>query len=419
VAPQSAPATGESVKTLLWALWLAVLAAAIAIGLQVTQGSVVALAPPWRIDLSLNFFLLLLALALWFTYRVGRWTQRLSDFPERVRAYRERRSELGALRGLREALKALFEGRFARAERAAQQAQSVAPVAALAALLAARAAHRMQEYQRREQWLERAEADSELTTARLVLSAEMWSEQRDDARALQVIERLHASGARHIHAMRIALVAHLQSNHWQEALRIVRALDKHRGLPAPASAAYKMIAYRGLLRESAQDAQELTRTWNAIPTSDRQAPDLALEAAHCFNGLGRGEDAARALEQSLRVNWSERLLEEYGRCVGLNVGAAISQAETWIQQHGRSAAALRCLGRICLRAQLWGKAHAYLEESQRMEGDADTYLALAELAEAVGDEQRASQSYREAALAFAARTAPAARSRRIRREPTL
>ena len=420
-ALQSAPATDETVKTLLWALWLAIVAAVIAISLHATQGYVVALAPPWRIDFSINFFLLLLVLALWLTYRLGRLTQRASDFPERVRAYRERRSELGALRGLREALKALFEGRFARAERAAQRAQSVAPVAALAALVAARAAHRMQEYERREQWLERAETDPELATARLVLSAEMWSEQRDDARALQVIEQLHGAGARHIHAMRIALVAHLQSNHWQEALRILRALDKHRGLAPPASAAYKVLAYRGLLRESADDAQVLARTWNAVPAHDRQSSDLALEAAHCFNRLGRSEDAARALEQSLRENWSERLLEEYSQCAGLNVGNAIVQVEAWIQLHGRSATALRCLGRICLRAQLWGKARAYLEESQRMEGNPDTYLALAELAEAVGDAERASQCYREAALGFAARVAEPARtrSRWFRREPTL
>jgi len=408
-------------KTLLWALWLAVIAAAIAIGLQANQGTVVALAPPWRIDFSLNFFLLLLLLALWLTYRFGRLAQRLRDFPERVRAYRERRSELGALRGLREALKALFEGRFARAERAAQRAQAVPPVAALAALVAARAAHRMQEYERREQWLERAEADPELATARLVLSAEMWSEQRDNVRALQVIEQLHGTGARHIHAMRIALIAHLQSGHWDEAIRIVRALDKHRGLAAPASTAYKVLAYRGLLRENADNPHALARVWGTVPGVDRLSADLALEAAVCFNKLGRGEDAARALEHSLREQWSERLVEEYGRCAERNVGVAIAQVEQWIERHGRSAAALRCLGRICLRAQLWGKARSYLEESQRLEANPDTALALAELAEAVGDAERAAQCFREAALGFAAQIAAPVRSRSrwFRREPSL
>jgi HemY protein len=408
-------------KTLLWALWLALVAAAIAIGLQHNQGSVVAFAPPWRVDFSLNFFVLVLIAAFWLVFRIGRLVQRLRDFPERVRAYRERRSELSALRGLREALKALFEGRFARAERAAQRAQSVPPVAALAALVGARAAHRMQEYQRREQWLERAEPDAELAMARLVLSAEMWSEQRDNARALQVIEQLHETGARHIHAMRIALVAHLQSNHWDEAVRIVRALDKHRGLPAPASLAYRVLAYRGLLRENAADFPMLMRTWNAIPASDREAPELALEAAVCFNRLGHGAEAARVLEASLNAQWTERLLEEYALCAEINVAAAIAQLESWMLQHGRTAAALRCLGRICLRARLWGKARLYLEESQRLEANADTALALGELAEAVGDAPAAAQCFREAALGLAQRNARPllARPRWFRREPSL
>jgi HemY protein len=408
-------------KTLLWACVLAILAAAIAVGLQASQGTIVALAPPWRMDFSLNFFLLVLLFALWIAYRTGRISQRLHDFPERVRAYRERRSEISALRGLREALKALFEGRFARSERAAQRAQAVAPVAGLAALVAARAAHRMQEYKRREQWLERAEADPELSTARLVLSAEMWSEQRANARALQVIEQLHGAGARHIHAMRIELVAHLQSNHWHEAIRIVRALDKHRGLPAPASSAYKVIAYRGLLRDNSDDAQALERIWNAVPASDRVSPELALEAADCFQRLGRGEDAARALQAALDENWSERLLEEYGRCAGTNVGAALNQVERWMQEHGRTAAALRALGRICLRARLWGKARAYLEESQRIEPNPDTALALAELSEAVGDAGEAAQWFRDAALGLSARSPSPdhARNRWFRREPSL
>jgi HemY protein len=409
-------------KTLLWALTLAVVAAAIAIGLQASQGSVVALAPPFRVDISLNFFLLLLVISLWLVYRLGRLIQRLKDFPERVRTYRERRSEMGAQRGLREALRALFEGRFARAERAAERAQAVPAVAALAALIGARAAHRMQEYQRREQWLERAEPDPELTTARLVLSAEMWSEQRDNARALQVIEQLHETGARHIHAMRIALVAHLQSNHWHEAIRIVRALDKHRGLAAPASRAYKVMAYRGLLRDCADDPRALERIWNSVPAADRAAPELALEAAQCLGRLGRHETAQRALAHALEEGWNERLLEEFGLWADANVTAALGQVEAWMQARGRNAAALRCMGRICLRARLWGKARAYLEESQRLEPNADTLLAMAELAELSGDATQAAQHYRDAAIGLAARNAgppPPLTPRWFRREPSL
>jgi HemY protein len=279
----------------------------------------------------------------------------------------------------------------------------------------------MQEYERREAWLERAERDPELAMARLVLGAEMWAEQRENARALNMIEQLHGTGARHIHGMRIALVAHLQSGHWHDALRIVRALDKHRGLPELASTAFKVIAYRGLLRENTEDLVAFERIWSTVPSADRTVPELALEAARCFNRLGRGEAAAQVLEHSLQQNWNERLLDEYARCADMPVSAALAQVEKWMQQHGRSAAALRCLGRICLRAQLWGKAQSYLEDSRRLEDDPDTSLALAELAEALGDEALAARWYKNAAMGLTRRAAESAvaRPRGFRREPSI
>jgi HemY protein len=279
----------------------------------------------------------------------------------------------------------------------------------------------MQEFERRERWLERAEKDTELAMARLVLSAEMWAEQRESGRALQVIEKLHADGARHIHGMRIALGAHLQSGHWEDALRIVRALDKHKGLPAPASEAYKVLAYRGLLHERGEDADALERTWNSIPAADRALPELALEAARCFNRLGRAASAAQILEQALQQNWNERLLAEYARCAELPATGALLRLERWMQTHGRSAAALCCAGRICLRAQLWGKARSYLEESRRVQDNPETSLAMAELAQSLGDEALAADCFRDAAIGLAQRQADAGagRPRGLRREPSI
>jgi len=409
-------------KALLWMLALAAIAAAVAYLLQENRGSVVALVPPWRIDVSANFFLLSFALLLWVSFRAGRFVQRVRDFPERVRAYRERRSELSAHRGLREALKALFEGRFARAERAAQRAQSVAPIASLAALVGARAAHRMQEYERRDEWLERAEHDAELATARLVLGAEMATEQRDNVGALRAISQLHGAGARHIHAMRIALIAHLQSGHWAEALRMVRTLDKHRGLPAAAALAYRVVACRGLLREAGPDGTSLLRAWRETPAEDRILGEVALDAARRLAAAGLYSEAGRALEESLAQQWEERLVEEYGVCDAAVARDRILRAEAWLRERPGDATLLRTLGRLCLAQRLWGKARSLLEESQRRLPSPETELALARLAEETGEEPVAARHYRSASLALQARQEEVLRraaERSFRREPTI
>lgn len=408
-------------KALLWMLALAALAAVLATFLQSNEGSVVALAPPWRIDLSLNLFLLLCAFALWLAFRAGRLAQQMRDFPDRVRTYRERRSELTAQRGLREALRALLEGRFARAERAAQRAQSVPGIAALAALIGARAAHRMQEYGRRDQWLERAEHDPSLATARLVLSAEMWSEQRNNVQALQAISRLHGAGARHIHALRIALVAHLQSGHWNEALRIVQVLDKHRGLAPAASVAYRVAACRGLLRDARKDATRLLQSWHEIPARDRNLAEVALEGARRLHAAGLDAEAGRAIELALAAAWDDRLVEQYGRCGEAGSRERIERVENWLRDRRGDPALQYALGCLCLERQLWGKARACLEESHRLRPTRASALALARLSEQMGESAQAAERYRRIALATAHEEAEAVAGseRSFRREAAI
>ena len=390
-------------KSLIGLVLLALLAVLSAMLLRESVGTVVFLVPPARVDLSVGLFILAGLIALWLSFWLGRVLQRLAAFPERVRIYRERRGELGAHRALFEALRALLEGRFARAERSAQDAQNAPPVAAMAALIGARAAHRMQEYERRDHWLEQATADRDLATARRVVSAELWAEQRDPNRALQAIEALQASGARHLHAMRIALSAHVQARHWRDVMRTVRALEKRRALHSEAAARVRRIAVRGLLADAADDPDVLERTWQAVDSTDRVAPEIALDAARRLNLAGRGQAAAAALEAALEKHWDERLLDEYARCVVPGSRSTIERAEAWLKDHPRSQPLLRCLARICLRERLWGKARAYLQESQRLGEDAQTSLALAELAEAMGDAEAASRHFREAALGLAQR----------------
>lgn len=388
-------------KWLGWGLVLALLAVALAILAQFNEGNVVLLLPPTRIDLSLNFFLLLLAALLIVVWWVARIVQQAADFPERVRLYRQRRDEVGSQRALRDALRSLLEGRFARAERAARAAQVVPENAGVAALIGARAAHRMQQTDRRDEWLAQAEGEKLLDTARLVSSAEMWAESRENERALEALDTLHATGSRHIHAARVALNANLQSGRWSEVIRGVRALEKRGALHPVLAERYKLLAWRETLLDRRHDPAALEAAWTRIPAADREQTELALEGARLLNVAGRGRAAAQAIEAALVNHWDERLLDEYARAQVFPARERIERAEAWLKAHPNDAALLRCLGLLCLREQLWGKARSYLDDSLRLAAHPATLLALAKLAETLGEEAEAARQYREAALGFA------------------
>jgi HemY protein len=137
-------------------LWLVALMAA-AIGIAVTArfnpGNVVLFYPPHRIDLSLNLFVVLavaLFAVLYVLVRACAPPCRCpSGWPPTASAKREREGN----KGLRDALKALFEGRFGHAEKAAMRAAELPENAGLAALIGARAAHRMREAEPARRWL--------------------------------------------------------------------------------------------------------------------------------------------------------------------------------------------------------------------------------------------------------------------------
>jgi HemY protein len=393
------------------ALILALLAAAVALILQIDAGNVAFLLPPYRIDVSLNLFIVALVLLLAAVYWIARAVQKMADFPEQVRLYRARREAVGGQQALIEAAKSLLEGRFARAEKSARAAQSSAATAGVAALIGARAAHRMQEYGRRDEWLEKAEREPGVQTARLVSSAEMWTEQRENDAALQAIERLQGAGARHIHAMRIALNANLQSGRWDQALKAIRVLEKRKALHPVLADKLKVGIYREMLLVHRQDAPSLEEVWKSLPEADRRMPEVAYEAAHLLNLAGRGRLAAETIEAALLappIEWdtgAAKLLDEYARAQSFPSRDQLERVETWLNQAPVSgpvrAALLRAAGLICLREQLWGKSRSYLLESLAEDKHPAAFLALARLADAVGDEREAAEYYREAAIGFA------------------
>lgn len=388
-------------RMLLWLFVLAALGVVLALAAQFNDGNVAIFVPPYRVDLSLNFFLLLLALLLLAVFWLAGLAHRLAEFPRRVAAYRASRDVMGSLRALRIALLALLEGRFARVERAARDAQASPESAALAALLAARAAHRMQEYDRRDDWLRQAAGDRSVQMARLVSSAEMWTETHETERAQEAISEMQRSGGRHIHASRIALGVNAQAHRWDEVLKGVRLLGKRRALHEVSAQGFRLAAYRGRLADHSLEADDLVAECRRIPAAELRRPELAAEAARLLAAVGRGEVAAELIEAALKEGWDARLVELYGRIDAPPYRVRIEQASAWLAEHASDPALLRALGRLCEREQLWGKAVEYLNASRSLQPSGETSLALARIAEASGDEAAAREFFREAAFALA------------------
>jgi len=394
-------------RLLLWLVALMAAAIGIAVTARFNPGNVVFFYPPHRIDLSLNLFVVLAALLFLLLYGLVRALRATLGMPKQVAEYRLRKREREANRGLREALKALFEGRFGHAEKAAMRAAELPENAGLAALIGARAAHRMREPARRDAWLAGIVHDANLKTARLMTVTELLVDEHRPEAALEAVAELNASGQRHIHALQWAMKANQQARNWPEVLRLVRTLDKRNALHPALSSRLRELAYEALLSEGGHDAESIARVWSTVPAAERIQPAIAARAAATFNALGLHDEARVIVEDALKAGWDERVVRAYGDAAGpegsSTLLAQIENCETWLRAHPNDAQLTLTLGSLCLRQKLWGKAQRYLEQalSDTLEPGMvrAAHLKLAQLHEALGQHGEANRHYRQCALA--------------------
>ncbi|MDQ9170287.1 heme biosynthesis protein HemY [Oxalobacteraceae bacterium R-40] len=394
-------------RLFIWIIFLFAAAIGLAVAARFNPGNVVFFYPPYRIDLSMNFFIVLMGLLFVLIYGVLKAIRVTKNMPARVALYRQEKREREGNRAFRDALRALFEGRFGHSERAASRAAQSPDNTGLAALIAARAAHRLQEMERRDQWLATAAQDASLKTARLMTEIELLVDEERSEAALDAVKELNASGTRHIHALRLALKANQRARNWPEVLRLTRTLDKNNALHPALSKRLRELAYEDILADRSQDVETLRRVWSAVPAQERLQPSIALRAANAFNARGLHEDAGKIIEASLAVEWDSRLVHAYRKSAGAEGSpillSQIERCEEWLAKRPADAELALTLGTLCLKQKLWGKAQRYLEQALSDAVDSETireaHLKLAHLHESLNQPVEAASHFRLCALA--------------------
>jgi HemY protein len=393
-----------TIRGLVWLVLLFAAAVALAIVGVFDGGQVLLVMPPYRVDVSLNLFVVALVVLFIVIYAVLRAARNVWKMPQRVSAYRARSRLAKANKSLRESIGHLYAGRFTKAEKSARDSLNADANHAAASLIGAQAAHEMNEYARRDEWLAGV-SGADWTDARLMATADMRADGRDADGALLALTQMQAQGGRRLHAQQIALRAQQQLKNWSEVLKLVKTLEKREALHPAVAVRLRQVAAENLLRDRRHNPDALLEFWQGLSPAERQSPRLADLAAELLIALDRRNDARKIVEEALATNWDARLLRRYPDCAV--VGEAlplIQRAEGWQKERTEDADLLFALGRLCLHQQLWGKAQAFLESALKLAEDGPlkirTHRALARLHEQLGDAEKASEHYRASALAM-------------------
>lgn len=386
-------------RSLLWLLTLGALAVGLALAAQYNDGYALFVLPPWRVELSLNFLVVLVVVGFLLLYLLLRAVSLTLSLPERVRNFRRMRQQKKAEGALREAVLFWLGGRYLRSLDNAELAWKAGHAPGLASLIALAAAHALRDEEKVIEWRKRAIIhDKDVHGARLLLEAQLAVENRNFTEAMVLLNQIEQQSGRHIVAMRLGLRAHRAVGHWDEVVHIARQLRKHHALTEVQAEPLIAGAHRERLRSLAADGHGLAKYWDRVPEKERNTPGLVLEAARCMLKAGEHVAAQQVIEDGLDEEWSSELVALYGDCHGGDVLGRIARAEGWLQEHPRDSALLLVLGHLCLDKQLWGKAQSYFEASLSLKASRSAHIALAQLLDRLEQQELANQHYRAAAL---------------------
>jgi len=370
------------VRILFWFLLLAAAAVAVALALtsKLAAGYALFVAPPWRIELSLNFFIVLVLLLFVGGYALARLAHRVVQLPKDVAAYRRRQALERARANQDAATVALLEGRFGKARQAAEEALAIPGTPGLPALIAARAALETRDFDELARLLATPSAQtSSLAVPRLMLTAEARLEQGRPTEALTTLAALRKEAGAHTAALRLELRAMQGAGRFAEIPPLVDQLVKRKVYGAAEGEHLRAAAHAEELAALANSTAGLRGYWNNLSDAEKRMPKVAAAAAKSFMTLGGDREAADILAKSLEREWNSALVVLYAQCRTADPTRQLGEAERWLTHHNQDPALLYALGLLCQREKLWGKAQTYLEASLALDDDYRTHVALGEL----------------------------------------
>ncbi len=383
-------------RYLFYVLVVLVATVAVALLVQGDTGYVLINYGQWSIESSLTLAILLLVVGFLLLYTAIRLIGAALGVPARLHAWRRNRRTLRARRTMVRGLTALAEGHWLKAERDLSRYAEHSETPLLNYLGAARAAQQLGDESRRDHYLSMAHrSDSEGELAVGVTQAELQMESGQLEQALATVMHLRGVTPKNVHVLLLLRRLYERLASWEELAQLLPELRKRKVLEEDEADALERQVYSALLKYAHEHGklEQLRAVWERTPRYLRQKPEVVTVYVRGLLALGGGDEAEELLADTVRRHWDPELVRLYGLAESKNPTQQLATAEEWLKRHQRHPLLLLTLGRVAIRAQLWGKARSYLEASVGMEARPEAYRVLGELLERLGEADKAREFY--------------------------
>ncbi len=385
-------------KLVVGILSLAVIVLAAILFVQKDPGFVLVKYGDFSVETSLAFGIIAVAIAALLIHFIFRVLMSIWNLPGAVKRQSKSRRYDKSRRSLNQGLIDLAEGRFDQAESNLVKLVEYSESPLVHYLAAARAAQLQGKHDERDSYLKAAhEARPEAEMAIGVTQAELQLAHQQLEQSLATLTHLRGIAPHHNHVLRLLARVYFELEDWQSLVELLPDIRKKKLLKESILKNMEGKSYRGFLAAAKGNQQALEKAWAKIPKASQTDADLILYYIKLSNRASSNSSSVEQLIiKSLDQKWDNRLVEAYGLFKAIDPNQQLRRTEKWLGDYAKNEYLLLALGRICIRARLWGKAQSYLEASIGVNAMAASCLVLAKLlGDQLQENDKASQYYKK------------------------
>ncbi|WP_350432440.1 heme biosynthesis HemY N-terminal domain-containing protein [Shewanella sp. H8] len=293
---------------------------------------------------------------------------------------------------------ALAEEDWPAAEKSMAKGAEKGEIPLLNLFAAARAAHYQDNIAARDHYLAQAEKDPIAKTAVYTSRTRYLLKQGELAKAREVLNKLNPTSKSSAPVLKLAQELYQQQQDWQ-ALKLLLPTLKKRQLLAEAE--YEQLSTKTnsilMLNAAKISEAELNKCWHWLSKSERKKDELLIAYAHGLVLYNHKEQAIKLISKQLIASPSAALFSAIPDLINAqdqDVRKLLIKLET---THENDADYQICLAKLAMQQRDAKQAKIHWQNVCRIAPTNQSWLALAQVQEQLGENTAAAHSYRNAA----------------------
>tara|TARA_B110000003_G_scaffold89071_3_gene91099 strand:+ start:1161 stop:2333 length:1173 start_codon:yes stop_codon:yes gene_type:complete len=289
----------------------------------------------------------------------------------------------------------LLQGDYKRAEKYAIKAFSHCDTPLLAYSQAALAADHIDSKNNRDKWINIAyDRLPYAKEAILLLQAKFQFIDGNHKAALEYTEKIIAVNSENPLAINLLKDIYFEQKDWDKLKEILPLLKKLKKSEISELNRLETEIFTGAVN-SINDIESLQNIWKTANKITKQDENFITLYCQKLIENNHDETASKIITTYLKKSYSYRLISIYTTLNHDETETSVKKIHLWMKSFGHQAELLLAAANICIKANLWGQSHRYLEESLAIELNPDTYMTLGVVLSKLGKTEAANKAFQE------------------------